>query len=175
VPPADLAWVLLGARLLLAPAPETSLWDPSGLPDPAGPMRNSGRPVYCGCARSFWRGSQASSTCYLHFQISSEIKRSRPMAQSYVGKRTLSKGIGRVIRRFACSSFKSYAFGCRGRVSAQLDGLLRAATSFNCAVAMMQDVLVLWGRGGRLPLALGGEGGTKLREARLGSHTIPRQ
>jgi hypothetical protein len=79
------------------------------------------------------------------------------MAQSYVGKRTLSKGIGRIIRRFAYSSFKFYAFGYRGRVSTQLDGLLPAATSF-CAVAMMQDVLVLWGRGGRLPPALGGEG-----------------
>jgi hypothetical protein len=39
------------------------------------------------------------------------------MTQSYVGKRTLSKGIGGVIRRFAYSSFKFYAFGCRGRVS----------------------------------------------------------
>ena len=98
--------------------------------------------------------------CYLHFQISREIKRSRLMAQSYVGKRTLSKGIGRVIRRFAYSSFKSYAFGCRGRVSAQLDGLLRAATSFNCAVAIMQDVLVLWGRGAA-PARLGRRGGNE--------------
>jgi hypothetical protein len=30
------------------------------------------------------------------------VGRSRPMAQSYIGKRSISKGMGRVIRRFAC-------------------------------------------------------------------------
>jgi hypothetical protein len=49
-------------------------------------------------------------------------------------------------------------------VSAQLDGLLPAATSF-CAVAMMQDVLVLWRRvgGSRVPWAARGNEAARSR------------
>ena len=69
------------------------------------------------------------------------------MTQSYVGKRTLSKGIGGVIRRFAYSSFKFYAFGCRGRVSRRT---APGGTSF-CAVAMVQDVVIPVGKGWAAP------------------------
>lgn len=78
-------------------------------------------------------------------RLTVRLGRSGLLAQSSVGKRSISKGIGGGIRRFAYSPFKSHVFGASERVSAQIVGLLRAALlercrqarSFNCAVPMM--------------------------------------
>jgi hypothetical protein len=51
------------------------------------------------------------------------------MAQSYVGKRPISKGIGRVIRRFVIVAFALHASGRRPQVSAQRDARLRAGAA----------------------------------------------
>ena len=51
------------------------------------------------------------------------------MAQSYVGKRPISKGIGTVIRRFVIAAFKRRVSGRRPQAAARRDAWLRAGAA----------------------------------------------
>lgn len=76
----------------------------------AGHIRDSARRAYGGCARSFWPGSWTSCHLQSARPISSETKRMRRRAQSYVRKRPISKRIRRVIRRFMVFAFHAPRF-----------------------------------------------------------------
>jgi hypothetical protein len=63
------------------------------------------------------------------------------MAQSYVGKRPISKGIGRGIRRFVIVAFQLHASGRQRQTSAQRDGRLRTGAATRHG--LLRDFLVL--------------------------------
>jgi hypothetical protein len=63
------------------------------------------------------------------------------MAQSYVGKPPISKGIGRGIRRFVIVAFALHASGCQPQASARRDG--RLWTGAATRHGLLRDFLVL--------------------------------
>jgi hypothetical protein len=62
------------------------------------------------------------------------------MAQSYVGKRPISKGIGRGIRRFGIVAFALHTSRCQPQASARRDGRLRTGAATRHG---LRDFLVL--------------------------------
>jgi hypothetical protein len=72
------------------------------------------------CAQSFWPGSW--TCCHLQslFRLAVSLGGLRLLAQSYVGKRGISKGIGRAIPKFVVFAFCAHVLGRHRRAPARL-------------------------------------------------------
>src|SRR3982074_583440 len=62
-------------------------------------------PSYRGCTEYLWLGSWTCCHLYRLFRSAPRLGGLALMAQSYLGKRAISKGIGRVIRKFVVFDF----------------------------------------------------------------------
>jgi len=96
---------------------------------PAGHMRDACHRVYCGCAQSSWPGSRTFRHLQSALPMAVRLGGLRLVAQSYVGKRPISKGIGRGIRRFVIVAFALPASGRQPQASAQGVGRLRTGAA----------------------------------------------